>query len=48
MSVKNTDCPLLQKRVKTTRKTVILETKILAIRKMEAGEKRKLKFYITM
>jgi hypothetical protein len=30
--------------VKRTRKTVTLETKMLVIRKMEAGEKRKLKF----
>jgi len=39
-SSKETDCPLLQKRVKRTRKTVTLETKMLVIRKMEAGEKR--------
>ena len=39
-SVKKTDCPLLQKGVKRTRKTVSLETKTLVIRKLEAGEKR--------
>jgi len=39
-SIKKTDCPLLQKGVKRSRKTVTLETKILVIRKMEAGEKR--------
>ena len=39
-SIKKTDCPLLKKRVKRTRKTVTLETKMLVIRKMEAGEKR--------
>ena len=38
-SIKKTDCPL-QKGVKRTRKTVTLETKMLVIRKMEAGEKR--------
>jgi len=37
---KNTDCPLLQKGVKRTRKTVTLETKTLVIIKLEAGEKR--------
>ena len=40
MSIKKTDCPLLQKEVKGTRKTVTLETKMLLIKKMEAGEKR--------
>jgi len=40
MSIKKTDCPLLQKGVKRTRKTGPLETKILVIRKMKAGEKR--------
>jgi len=40
MSIKKTDCPLLHKGVKRTRKTVTLETKMLVIRKMEAGEKR--------
>ena len=39
MSIKKTECPLLQKGVKRTRKTVTLETKMLVIRKMEAGEK---------
>jgi len=38
--IKKTDCPHLQKCVKRTRKTVTLETKMLEIRKMEAGEKR--------
>jgi len=38
-SIKETDCPVLQKGVKRTRKTVTLETKLLAIRKIEAGEK---------
>ena len=38
-SIRRTDCPLLQKGVKQTRKTVTLETKMLVIRKMEAGEK---------
>ena len=38
-SIKKTDYPLLQKGAKRTRKTVTLETKILVIRKMEAGEK---------
>jgi len=38
-SIKETDCPVLQKGVKRTRKTVTLETKLLVIRKMEAGEK---------
>jgi hypothetical protein len=42
MSVKKTDCPLLQKGVKRTRKTKILETQILVIGKTEAGEKREL------
>ena len=32
--------PSFAKRVKRTRKTVTLETKMLVIRKMEAGEKR--------
>jgi hypothetical protein len=40
MSVKKTGCPVLHKGVKRTRKTVTLETKMLVIRKMEAGEKR--------
>jgi len=39
-SSKKTDCPLLQKGVKSTRKPVTLETKMLVIKKMEAGEKR--------
>ena len=39
-SIKKTDCPLVQRGVKRTRKTVTLETKMLVIRKMEAGEKR--------
>jgi hypothetical protein len=39
-SIKKTDCPLLQKGVKRTRKTVTLETKMLVIRKIETGEKR--------
>ena len=39
-SIKKTDCPLLPKRVRRTRKTVTLETKMLVIRKMEAGKKR--------
>jgi len=38
-SIRKTDCPLLQKGVKRTGKTVTLETKMLVIRKMEAGEK---------
>jgi len=38
-SIKNTGCPLLQKGLKSTRKTVTLEIKMLVIRKMEAGEK---------
>jgi hypothetical protein len=37
-SIKETDCPLLQKGVKITGKTVSLETKMLAICKIEAGE----------
>ena len=40
MSIKKTDCPLLQKGVKRTRNTVTSETKMLVIRKMEAGEER--------
>jgi hypothetical protein len=39
-SIKKTDCTLLQKEVKRTRKTVNLEAKMLVIRKTEAGEKR--------
>ena len=39
-SIKKTDCPLLQKGVKRTRKIVSLETKMLVIRKIEAGKKR--------
>ena len=39
-SIKKTDCTLLQKGVKRTRKTLTLQTKMLVIRKMEAGEKR--------
>ena len=39
MSIKKTDCPLLQKGVKRARKTVTLETKMLVIRKIEAGKK---------
>jgi len=38
-SIKETDCPLLQKGVKRTGKTVTLENKMLAICKIEAGEK---------
>ena len=38
--IKKTDFPLLQKGVKITRETVTLETKILVIEKMEAGERR--------
>jgi len=38
-SIKKTDCTLLRKGVKRTRKTVTLETKTLVNRKMEAGEK---------
>ena len=37
--IKKTDYPLLQKGAKRTRKTVILETKILVIRTLEAGKK---------
>jgi len=40
MSIKKTKFPLLQKGVKKTRKTLTLKTKILVIRKMEAGEER--------
>jgi hypothetical protein len=40
MSIKKRDCPLLQKGVKRTRKTVTLETKMSAIQKMEIGKKR--------
>jgi hypothetical protein len=39
-SIKETDCPLLQKGMKRTWKTVTLGTKMSVIRKMEAGEKR--------
>jgi len=39
-SIKKTDFPLLQKGVKGTRKTLTSETKMLVIRKIEAGEKR--------
>ena len=39
-SIKQTNYPLLRKGTKRTRKTVTLETKILVIRKLEAGEKR--------
>ena len=39
-SIKKTDCPLLQKGVKRKSKAVTLETKMLVIRKMGAGEKR--------
>jgi len=39
MSIKKTAYPLLQKGVNRTKKTVTLETKMLVIRKMEAGEK---------
>jgi len=38
-SIKKTDCHLLQKGVKKTKKTVTLMTKMLVIRKREAGEK---------
>ena len=38
-SIKKTDFPLLQKEVKRTRKTLTLETRMLVIRKMEAGQK---------
>jgi hypothetical protein len=44
--IKKTDCPLLQKEFKRTMKTVNLETKILLFKKMEAGEKSKLKLYV--
>jgi len=40
MSIKKTDCSSLQKGVKRAWKTVTLETEMLVIRKMEAGEKR--------
>ena len=40
MSIKKTDCPLLQKGVKRTKKSVTVKTKKLVIIKMEAGEKR--------
>jgi len=40
MSVKKTDCPLLQKGVKRARKTVTLKTKMLVVIKIEDGEKR--------
>ena len=40
VSIKKTDYSLLQKGAKRTRKTVTSETKVLVIRKMEAGEKR--------
>jgi hypothetical protein len=39
-SIKKTDCLLLQKGVKRTRKIVTLETKISVIRKIKAGENR--------
>ena len=39
-SIKKTDYPLLLKGMKRTGNTVTLETKMLVIRKMEAGEKR--------
>jgi len=39
MSIKKADCPLLQKGVKRTRKTVTLQAKMFVIRKMEVGEK---------
>jgi len=39
-SIKRTDCPLLPKGVRRTKKNVTLETKILVIRKKEAGKKR--------
>jgi len=39
-SIRKTDCPLFQKGVKITWKILTLETKMLVIRKMEAGEKR--------
>jgi hypothetical protein len=39
-SVKKTDRPLLQNVVKSTSTTVASGTKMLVIRKMEAGEKR--------
>jgi hypothetical protein len=41
-SNRKTDCPLLQKGVKTARKTNFRD------RKMEAGKKRKLKLYAIM
>ena len=41
ISNKKTDCSLLQKGAKIIRKTVTLHTKISVIRKMEAGDKRK-------
>jgi hypothetical protein len=39
-SIKKTDCPLLQKGVNRTRKSVAIEAKMLVIGKMEADEKR--------
>jgi len=39
-SITNTECPVLQTRVKMTRKAVTLDTKMLVIRKTEGGEKR--------
>jgi hypothetical protein len=39
-SIKKTGLPLLQKGVKRTKKTLTLETKVLVIKKMEAGKKR--------
>jgi len=38
--IEKTDVLFSQKGVKRTRKTVTLQTKMLVIRKMEAGEKR--------
>jgi hypothetical protein len=38
--IKKTDCPLLQMGMKRKRKSLTLESKMLVIRKMEAGKKR--------
>jgi hypothetical protein len=45
-SIKMTDCPFAKRNEKN--KTVTLQTKMLVIRKVEAGEKRKLKLYVIM
>jgi hypothetical protein len=39
-SIRKTYCPLQQKGVKRTRKAVTLETKMLVIRRMDAGKTR--------